>query len=234
MRVSGKLILFISVVVALCAIVYLTTSTYQRGSYYYYGLGLLAYKTRNYEKAQVHFEKSYNAHQDNLMALYFLARSKVMQAEEMKSPKNEHLLRQAVNDCKELTKVAERRGHKNLYLFYYIKARAHLNLKEYNSAEEAIDKVIKIKAADYDIQVLYGRILIGQKKLNRAIDVLYDATKMKQVKVYEAYFYLAMAYEYTGQTDKAWYYYDQATKSWPTEEIKEEAVRRKLNVTRKP
>ncbi len=234
MRLSGKLILFIGIVVAVVVIVYMTTSSYQRGSYYNYGLGLFEYKLKSYENAARYFERAYVADQDNLMALYFQARSKVMLGEKGKMLQNEVYFRQASHEADELTKAGEKRGNKNLYLFYYILARAHFDLKEYNAANEAIEKAIKIKARDYQVQVLYGRILLGLKQYDGAINVLIEAAELENVKPYEAYFYLAQAYEYTGNNDKAWYYYDQAGKAWPTREIKDEAYRRKIRLGVKP
>jgi len=214
---------------------YLTTSSYQRGSYYYYGLGLFNYKINDFARAGRYFEKSYNANNDNLMALYFKVLSRVMEGEK-KKPKSaeDPLFRQASFDAEELTKKGQSRGHKNLYLFYYIQARTHMDLEEYVAAKDAIDKAVKLKSVDYDIQVMYGRILIGLKNYEQATNVLYDASQLKAFKPYEAYFYLGMAYEFNKETDRAWYYYDQAIKSFPSKEIKEEAYRRKIELSNKP
>ena len=235
MRLSGKFLLFIGIVVALGVIGYLTTSTYQRGSYYYYGIGLLDFKTGDFRNAGKYFEKSYNANNDNLMALYFLATSKVREGEKKKPRSNDDpLFRSAVANAEELTKKGQSRGDKNLYRYYAILARAEVDLEEYVAAKDAIDKAIKLKSTDYDIQVLLGRILIGQKEYERATDVLYDASQLKAFKPYEAYYYLGLAYDLARDGDRAYYYYDQAIKSFPSKEIKEEAFRRKLELANKP
>ena len=104
-------------------------------------------------------------------------------------------------------------GHKNQHLFYYIKARAHFDLKEYESANKAIDKAREIRPDDYDILVLNGRILIARQEYYNAITMLKEAANIRTFKAWEAYFYLGVANEGIKDTNNAWYYYDKCINS---------------------
>jgi tetratricopeptide (TPR) repeat protein len=169
------------------------------------------------------------------MARYFEALSMVKLAENSIMPQvDSHYYREALRSAKDLVPLGEEAEHENLYLFYYVKALAHFYVNEFDSAKETIEKARDLVPDDYRILVLAGRILIKRGEFQNAIIHLDEARKLKSVKAYEAYFYLGEAHEGIGDTDKAWYYYDQCINSWPTKEMKQEALRRKTDLASKP
>jgi tetratricopeptide (TPR) repeat protein len=235
LKVSAKFIFVLLVLVAIFAMLYMTTTSRQRASGIAYSQGWLAYRFKDYEKAINHFNRSYRADKENLMAYYFASRSKMMLAEESSNPgMDRHYFREAASDCNELIKLGEEKNHKNLHLFFYVKARSHLNLKEFDSAAKAVEEARNLVPDDYNVLVLAGRVMIGKKEYDKAITYLKQAADVKTFKAYEAYFYLGQSFEMKGNTDKAWYYYDQCIKSWPPREVKQEAIRRKTEIVSKP
>ncbi len=214
----------------------MTTSGQQRESGWYYFQGLVAYKLKNYSGAATKFAKAYDKDNANLMALYFTARSKVEDAEVSASTlKDLKLFQEAVGESDTLIKLSkDAGGHKNQHLFYYIKARAHFDLKEYDSANKAINSAREIKPDDYDILVLDGRILIAKQDYYNAINMLKEASNLKSFKAWEAYLYLGTAFEGIKDTNNAYYYYDKCINSWPPRDVKQEALRRKTNIVSKP
>lgn len=235
MKISGKLIFTIVLVAVGIGALYLTTTSQQRSSGIAYGQGWLAFKFKNYPSAVRHYTSAVQRDPSNLMALYFTTLSKIKTAElSTKTQEHPRYFREAVDHGKELVLLGKESKHKNLYLFYYVSAFAHFHVREFDAAKEAIEKARDLVPDDYRILVLAGRILIKKKDYKTAIVYLDGARQEKSIKTYEAYFYLGVAHEGLGDRDRAWYYYDQCIKSWPTKEMKQEAIRRKTAIVSKP
>jgi len=235
LKISGKLIFLIVLIAVGIGSLYLTTTSQQRSSGIAYGQGWLAFKFKNYPRAVRHYTNAVQRDPSNLMALYFTTLSKIKTAEgSIKTQEDSHYFREAVHHGKELVSLGEESKHKNLYLFYYVSALAHLHVHEYDSAKEAIEKARDLVPDDYRILVLAGRILIEKEDYKTAIVHLDGARQEKSYKAYEAYFYLGLAHEGLGDRDRAWFYYDQCIKSWPTKEMKQEAIRKKTAIVSKP
>jgi tetratricopeptide (TPR) repeat protein len=235
LKVSSKLIFLLIIIAAGLAILYSTTTSPQRASGWEHIQGLLAYKFKDYPGAMNNFTRAHSKDPNNLTAFYFMLRSKVMIWEESKRKQvDQHFLREAASESNALIEQGKDSQHKNLYLFYYLKALAHHDLKEYDAAAKAIEKGMDVKPDDYNVLILAGRIMINRGDYRRAVIYLKQAAELKTFKAYEAYFYLGLAYEWIGDSSNAYYYYDQCIKSWPPRDIKQEALRRKTNLVAKP
>jgi len=231
LKITGKLIILLILIAVVTGALYMMTSSHQRASGIHYFQGLIAYKFDDDNGAVRQFTKAVEKDPSNLMALYFVTLSKNELAENSHQPVMDgHYFREAVFHGKELVDLGEKMEHKNLYLFYYVLALSHFNVNEFDSAAKAALKGVDIMPDDYRLLILTGRIFIKKKDFRTALAYLDEARKVRSMRAYEAYFYLGEAYEGLGNKDDAYYHYDQCINSWPSKEMKQEALRRKTNI----
>ena len=232
MRLSGIALFTIGVTTVLTVILFMTTTPYERTSYYHYGIGFLHYKMKKYDDASNRFEKSYTAWQDNLMALYFKSYSRMMWGESLLH-QDPGLYRSVRAEATELIQKGEAVNHKNLYLFYYVKAWAHFDLHESESADKYIKAAWNAKPDDYDVLILAGRVATARREFRAAFSLFDEAAGRRTYRAYRAYFYRAEAHELSGDYDKAWYYYDKCLNDWPDKKLKTESIRKKTEIMSK-